>query len=57
MVEHYDVHLKPDLAAKRMAGEASIKLTSRADRLDAVELDAGEMEIASVKDGQTALYF
>ena len=57
VVEHYDVHLKPDLAAKRMAGEANIKLTSRADRLDAVELDAGEMEIASVKDGQTALYF
>jgi aminopeptidase N len=56
-VDHYDVHLKPDLAAKRMAGEVSIKLTSRAERLDAVELDAGDMEVASVKDGQTTLYF
>jgi aminopeptidase N len=55
-VEHYDVHLTPDLTAKRMAGEATLKLTSRTDRLDAVELDVGEMEIASVKDGQTALY-
>jgi aminopeptidase N len=57
VVEHYDVHLTPDLAAKRMAGEVSIKLTSRADRLDAVELDAGDMKIASVKEGQAGLYF
>jgi len=57
MVEHYDVHLTPDLAAKRMAGEATIKLTSRTDRLDAIELDAGDMQIASVKEGQAALYF
>jgi aminopeptidase N len=57
VVEHYDVHLTPDLAAKRMAGEVSIKLTSRADRLDAVELDAGDMQIASAKEGQAALYF
>jgi aminopeptidase N len=56
-VEHYDVHLTPDLAAKRMAGEAAIKLISRTDRLDAVELDAGEMEIASVKEGQAPAYF
>ena len=56
-VEHYDVHLIPDLAAKRMAGEVTIQLASRIDRLDAVELDVGDMEIASVKEGQTARYF
>jgi aminopeptidase N len=57
IVEHYDVHLAPDLAAKRMAGEVTIKLTSRTDRLDAIELDAGDLQIASVKEGQAALYF
>jgi aminopeptidase N len=57
VVEHYDVHLTPDLAAKRMAGEVTIKLTSRIERLDVVELDVGEMEIASVKEGQAARYF
>jgi len=56
-VEHYDVHLTPDLSAKRMAGEVTIRLTSRTDRLDAIELDAGDIEIASVKEGQAALYF
>ena len=56
-VEHYDVHLTPDFAAKRVAGEATIKLTSRIERLDVVELDVGDMEIASVKEGQAARYF
>jgi aminopeptidase N len=57
LVEHYDVHLTPDLAAKRMAGEVTIKLVSRIERLDVVELDAGDMEIATVKEGQAARYF
>ena len=57
LVEHYDVHLTPDLAAKRMAGEVTIKLMSRIERLDVVELDAGDMEIASVKEGPAARYF
>jgi aminopeptidase N len=57
LVEHYDVHLTPDLAGKRMAGEATIKLTSRIERLDVVELDVGDMQIASVKEGQAARYF
>ena len=56
-VEHYDVHLTPDLAAKRMAGEVTIRLASRIERLDAVELDVGDMEIASVKEGPAARYF
>jgi aminopeptidase N len=56
-VEHYDVHLTPDFAGKRLAGEVTITLTSRIDRLDAVELDAGDMEIVSVKEGPAARYF
>jgi len=56
-VQHYDVHLVPDLAAKSLSGEATIRLTSAIDRLDAVELDAGDMRILSVKDGQAASYF
>ena len=38
-VEHYDVHLTPDLAAQHIAGEVTIRLRSQIDRLDAVELD------------------
>jgi len=57
VVEHYDVHLAPDLANKRMAGEVTIRLTSRTGRLAAIELDVGDMQIASVKEGQSALYF
>jgi aminopeptidase N len=57
LVEHYDVHLVPDLAAQRMAGEVSIRLASRIDRLDAVELDAGDLEIVSVREGPAARYF
>jgi aminopeptidase N len=57
LVEHYDVHLVPDLAAKRMAGEVSIRLASRIDRLDAVELDVGDLEIAAVTEGRAARYF
>ncbi len=56
-VEHYDVHLTPDFAAKRVVGEATIKLTSRIERLDVVELDVGDMEIASVKEGMAGRYF
>ena len=57
VVEHYDAHLAPDLANKRLTGDVSIRLTSRADRLDAVELDVGDMQIFSVKEGQSGLYF
>jgi aminopeptidase N len=56
-VEHYEVHLTPDLAAQRIAGEATLHLRSRIDLLDAIELDAGSLEIASVVEGSHALYF
>jgi aminopeptidase N len=57
VVEHYDVHLVPDLVAKSLAGEVTIRLTSRIDRLDVVELDAGDIHIDSIKEGEAARYF
>ena len=39
-----------------VAGEVTIKLSSRIDRLDAVELDAGDMEISAVKEAAEARY-
>ena len=56
-VEHYDVHLTPDLAAQRIAGEVTIRLRSQIDRLDAVELDTGSLEISSVLEDQRTPYF
>jgi aminopeptidase N len=56
-VEHYDVHLTPDLARQRVVGEVSIRLRSQIDRLDAVELDIGSLEISSVLENQHAPYF
>jgi aminopeptidase N len=57
LVQHYEVRLTPDLAAKKLSGEVTIQLTSRIERLDAVELDAGDMEITSVKEGPAGRYF
>lgn len=56
-VEHYDVHLTPDLAGQRVVGEVSIRLRSQIDRLDAVELDTGSLEISSVLENQRTPYF
>ncbi len=56
-VEHYDVHLTPDLAAQRIAGEVTMRLRSQIDRLDAVELDTGSLEISSVLENQRTPYF
>ena len=51
-VEHYDVSITPDLAAKRLTGEVTIRFHSRITRLDALELDAGALQILSVTDNQ-----
>ena len=56
-VEHYDVSLAPDLAAKHLAGEETIRFHGRIDRLDGLELDAGGLQIASVTDGAVAQWF
>ena len=51
-VEQYEVSVTPDLASKRLAGEVTIHFQSRIDRLEALELDAGDLEIASVLDAE-----
>ena len=56
-VEQYEVAIAPDLAAKRIAGEETIHYQSRIDRLDALDLDAGDLEISSVLDGGTRQWF
>lgn len=56
-VEQYEVAIRPDLAAKRILGEVTIHFQSRIDRLDALELDAGDLEIASVFDGGVRQWF
>jgi aminopeptidase N len=55
-VEHYDVSIQPDLAKKSLTGEVSIRFHSRIDRLSALELDAGAMEITSVSGNGGAQY-
>ncbi len=55
-VEHYEVTLQPDLAARTLAGEVSIRFHSRIDRLSALEFDAGSLEIGSVTEGGAAQY-
>jgi aminopeptidase N len=39
-VDHYDVRIEPDFAAKRLRGQETIELHSISDGLDAIELDA-----------------
>jgi len=56
-VESYDVSIAPDLAAKRLSGEDTIRFHSRIERLDALEFDAGDLTIASVTDNQAPQWF
>jgi aminopeptidase N len=57
-VENYDVSIQPDLAKQRLYGEVSIRFHSRADTdISALELDAGELVITSVLEGQTPQSF
>jgi aminopeptidase N len=57
-VENYDVSIQPDLAKQRLYGEVSIRFHSRSDTdISALELDAGELLIASVLEGQAPQSF
>jgi aminopeptidase N len=48
-VDHYDVRIEPDFAARRMHGEVKIQMHSIADGLDAIELDAaGSITVSAV---------
>lgn len=55
-MEHYDAAIQPDLSAKSVSGDVSIRFRSRIDRLSAVELDAGALEIGAVTEGGVAQY-
>ncbi|HLK64644.1 MAG TPA: M1 family aminopeptidase [Bryobacteraceae bacterium] len=56
-VEHYEVTITPDLAQKRLTGEVTIRLHSRIERLEALELDAGGLTVSSVSDNQEPQWF
>ena len=47
-VEHYDVKIAPDIAAKRLTGEVTIQFHTVVDGLDSMELDAGSLRITAV---------
>ena len=57
VVEHYDVKITPDFHAHKISGEVTIRFHPRIDRLNALDLDAGGLEISSVLDGQTPQWF
>jgi aminopeptidase N len=57
-VENYDASIHPDLVSQRLTGEVSIRFHSRLDTaISAMDLDAGGLEITSVKEGQDPQYF
>jgi len=56
--ESYSVSIRADLAKQLLSGEAVIRFHSLVDNpVSALELDAGGLEIVSVVEGQTPLWF
>jgi aminopeptidase N len=47
-VEHYDVKITPDIAAKRLTGEVTIQYHTLVDGLESIELDAGSLHVTAV---------
>jgi aminopeptidase N len=47
-VEHYDVKIQPDIAAKRLSGEVTIRFHTLVDGLETLELDAGSLHVTAV---------
>jgi len=57
-VDSYDVSIQPDLMKQHVTGEATIRFHSRVDTsISALELDAGELQIASVVEGDAKQFF
>lgn len=56
-VDHYDVSLTPDLAAQVVAGQETLHYHTSMDRMAAMELDAGALEVTSVLENDTAQWF
>jgi aminopeptidase N len=55
-VLHYDTHVIPDMAGKRLSGTMRIRFRVRAPTT-AVELDSGSLEIDSIRHGARRLRF
>src|SRR5512142_143735 len=47
-IAHTRLELEPDLAARRLRGRVTLRLQSRRDTLEAVELDAVDMTLGAV---------
>ncbi|HYL35973.1 MAG TPA: M1 family metallopeptidase [Bryobacteraceae bacterium] len=56
-VDNYDVKIAPDLGAKRLEGEVTIRFHSIVDGLDSLELDAGALDVREVLEDSAGLRF
>lgn len=59
---HYDVKLEPDISAQRLSGHVAIRFQFTAQDAarsneNVIELDAGELEIASATEGKQSLSY
>lgn len=56
-VLHYTARIEPDIAAKSLRGQVSIRLALRSEGAQHLEFDAGELEIDKVSEHGQALNF
>jgi aminopeptidase N len=56
-VDHYDVSIAPDLAAQVVTGQETLRYHTSMDQMDAMELDAGALEVISVVENGAAQWF
>jgi len=56
-VLNYDVLIEPDIAAKSVRGQVTLKFNSLKNNLTAIQLNAGVLEIAAVYEEKMALKF
>ena len=56
-VANYDAEIEPDLASKSVRGKVSIQFKSLASELKEITLDAGALEIDSIKENSADLEF
>ncbi|WP_242691067.1 M1 family metallopeptidase [Lysobacter enzymogenes] len=56
-VLHYTARIEPDIVAKTLRGQVSIRLALRADGAQHLEFDAGDLEIDKVSEHGRALAF
>ena len=55
-VLHYEAHIEPNIAEKRVTGRVRIRVRVT-DRIDHLEFDRGELTIDSVREGTSPLAF